>query len=134
MLVDAFTHLIRPGKFALVGLVNTTITLTVIFFVLRAGLGDYPANFAGYASGLTSSFLLNRRFTFRRQTTDSAAIEAMRFLAAVAISYTANLATLTLTREAGHAGTIIAHLPAMAVYSGTFYLLSSRFVFAERRP
>jgi putative flippase GtrA len=126
------SRLIRPGKFALVGLINTSIAVAVIGLLLRAGVGDYTANIAGYACGLVSSFILNRRFTFRQQAGTTSIAEASRFLTAVAISYAANLAALTLLRGAGLSGTIFAHLPAIVVYTGTFYLLSSRYVFAER--
>jgi putative flippase GtrA len=40
---------------------------------LHCGLGDYAANAAGYGLGLVSSYILNRRFTFRAraQPTDA---------------------------------------------------------------
>ncbi|MBO9516502.1 MAG: GtrA family protein [Porphyrobacter sp.] len=125
--------LLRLGKFALVGLVNTAISLLVIALLLRAGFGDYPANIAGYACGLVNSFAMNRRFTFQRAGTASVS-EASRFLLAVGISYAANLAVLALARALGLSGSLFAHLPAMAIYTVTFYLISSCYVFREGRP
>lgn len=57
--------LIRPGKFAVVGVVNTAIDF-VIFTALVSGVSWPPvrANVVSYSCAIANSFLLNRHWTF----------------------------------------------------------------------
>jgi putative flippase GtrA len=53
-------------RFLLVGIVNTIIGLTFMFFLLNVvGLSYWTSTFAGNAIGACVSFLLNRTFTFK---------------------------------------------------------------------
>jgi putative flippase GtrA len=53
-------------RFLLVGIVNTMIGLSVIFFMMRGfHLPYWCATFTGNAVGAIVSFFLNRSFTFR---------------------------------------------------------------------
>lgn len=118
-------------RFGLVGLANTIVGLVVIAALLQVGVGDYLANAVSYAVGLCLSFLLNRSWTFEvRGQIDRG--EVQRFLAVFALSFTANLATLTFMRRLGFAENMIGQGAAMAAYSICFFLLSRRFVFRLR--
>lgn len=117
-------------RFGLVGVLNTLVGLAVILVLLRAGAGDYLANAASYAVGISLSFVLNRAWTFGVRG-PVALREIARFGLVCALSYAANLAMLTLMRGLGFAESMIGQGAAMAVYSGSFFLLSRAFVFAH---
>lgn len=53
-------------RFAAVGVVNTALDM-VLFLVLHEPLGITAANFVSTSAGMTFSFLVNGRFTFRTQ-------------------------------------------------------------------
>ena len=56
---------LQAVKFGIVGVVNTLITLAIIWFMTkRAGCSEALSNFVGYFTGLMSSFFLNRKWTF----------------------------------------------------------------------
>jgi putative flippase GtrA len=58
-------RLVRPGKFAVVGVVNTAIDF-VIFTALVSGASWSPvlANVVSYSCAIANSFLLNKHWTF----------------------------------------------------------------------
>ncbi|WP_372530072.1 GtrA family protein [Oricola sp.] len=51
-------------RYGFVGIANTALTLVVVFVLLRLNTHPAIANVAGYAVGLTNSYLMNRSFTF----------------------------------------------------------------------
>lgn len=52
-------------RFALVGILNTLVTLFVIFFCKSLlGVNDYLSNAAGYVAGVINSFVWNRQWVF----------------------------------------------------------------------
>lgn len=53
-------------RFAAVGVVNTAIDV-VLFLLLHQWLGIVVANFVSTSAGMTFSFLVNGRFTFRAE-------------------------------------------------------------------
>ena len=118
----------QPLRFLSVGVVNTLVGLTIIYLA-RFGLGasDVAANLLGYGVGLVISFALNRRWTFQH---DGRVLPAkLRFLAAFAVAYGANLAcVLALTRGLG-VTSALAHPAGIPVYTVIFYFLSRYFVF-----
>lgn len=121
------------ARFGIVGLANTATSALVIFLLLRAGLGDYGANFVGYAVGLCLSFVLNRNWTFGVQGRVRLH-EVVRFGAVVAVSYGINLLVLTAMRLAGYAESVVGQGAAMVSYSVCFFLLSRRFAFRHAAP
>lgn len=54
----------RFGRFALVGVGNTLLTLAVFNVLLAYGLGAAAANAVGYTVGIVNSYVWNRRWTF----------------------------------------------------------------------
>ena len=76
----------RFAKFLTVGVMNTLVTLAVIFILHRAaGVGDMLSNLVGYAAGLVNSFVWNRHWVFR--STGPAAGEALRFALGFGLCY-----------------------------------------------
>ena len=59
-------HLERPAKFALVGVVNTLVDISVFASLVHGAQWDpLSANMMSYSLGILNSFLLNRLWTFR---------------------------------------------------------------------
>jgi putative flippase GtrA len=124
---DLFKQLVRYG---LVGVANTAVGLGVILILqMLLGLDPYSANAGGYAVGLAVSFLLNRAWTF--QVSDRPAGRLSRFMLAFAISYAANLGTLTLLIDP--VGMVAAQAVAVVVYSTIFFVFCRVYVFAPQR-
>lgn len=113
--------------FAGVGLVNTALSLSVIWIASRVGMGPYLANMAGYAVGLINSFFMNRAVTFRKQS--SAPGAASRFLLTFAVAYVVNLTVLTAGLSISDAHEFLWQILAMITYTVVFFTLSKWFVF-----
>ncbi len=76
----------RFARFLAVGVLNTLVTLVVIYLLHAvAGCGEMAANLAGYVAGLVNSFLWNRRWVFRSR--GRAIGEAARFALGFALCY-----------------------------------------------
>lgn len=76
-------------SFALVGLVNTGLSLVLIISLLRLGMAFALANLLGYIFGILFSFNVNRRLTFRSR--GQTKIELPRFLAVYGVAYVIQL-------------------------------------------
>lgn len=70
----------QGGRFVLVGLANTALDVGVLWWGLRAGLALVPANLISTTAGLTFSFLVNRRFTFRFRGSKSVRRQVAEFV------------------------------------------------------
>lgn len=116
-------------RYCAVGLVNTAVGYSIILMGLWLGLGDYPANAAGYIVGIIVSYVLQRRWAFA-VTTPPTLREATRFCAAAALAYGANLGVIHVARSLGYVANPVAQAIAMVAYSATFFLLSRFVVFA----
>ncbi|MGF6855342.1 GtrA family protein [Paraburkholderia sp. CI3] len=99
-------------KYLLVGGLNTAISAVIIFIVQAAAAIPVVANIVGYAIGVTLSFALNSKYTFKTAATRHTAI---RFLIVVLISYLANLATMVSVLHLTHAP-YLAQLCGIPVY------------------
>ena len=73
------TFFIQVAKYGVVGVMNTLLTILVIWIMLRFAFGvkdDVDAspwamsisNILGYAAGLINSFIFNRNWTFKSKT------------------------------------------------------------------
>ncbi len=82
-------------RFSIVGAINTLVGLLVIFGT-KAFLydNDVIANAAGYGTGLSISFVLNKSWTFRDRS--SVLASGIRFMSTFAISYAFNLGTVLI--------------------------------------
>ncbi|WP_076998639.1 GtrA family protein [Variovorax sp. KK3] len=115
-------------RFLTVGVFNTVFGYCIIFACMYlAGLSAEVSNVIGYAVGLTTSYLLNRNFTFRSK--QSRRGEVVRFVIVFAIAYMANfLALLLLIRQIGvHEG--LSQILAGAVYVLASYAMNKLYVF-----
>ena len=123
----------KPGsqafRFVTTGVLNTLVGFVVIWGLLAFGVHDLVANAAGYAVGLSLSFILNRRWTFERTTVPDTS-EMFLFGFAFAVAYGANLAVILLGSDLGVAGSPIIHLFGICVYTVTFFVLTKMVVYA----
>lgn len=119
-------------RFGTVGVLNTLASIAVIFSLKGlAGVPDLPANAAGYAVGLTCSFVLNKSWTFQQQGPVVPALA--RFLAVFAVAYLFNIIVVLGLIGAG-VNAYLAHLAGMPVYTVVFYLGCLSFAFADPHP
>jgi putative flippase GtrA len=73
-------------KFGVVGVVNTTITLGLIFLLKDvAGLNYYLANWIGYTAGFINSFTWNKLWTFKGR--NHPVLEMVLFAAVFGVSW-----------------------------------------------
>jgi putative flippase GtrA len=117
-------------RFVVVGIGNTVIGLGVIYagkWLLQ--FGDVLANLLGYICGLSVSFTLNKRWTFRYQGHMGPALA--RFLAVVAIAYLLNLVAVVSLRGVLHVNSYLAQALGIIPYTGFSYMGSRFFAFPQ---
>ena len=125
-------HWRELARFLGVGVANTCTGLGAIYAAKWLGhWGDVPANLLGYAIGLALSFTLNSRWTFAYAGAHGPAL--LRFAAAAALAYAANLLTVLLALHLLGLNSYLAQALGMPPYTLVFYLLSKYFVFKPRR-
>lgn len=89
------TSLIQFVKYACVGVLNTLVTLCVIFICkVLLGVNPLVSNAIGYVAGVVNSFLWNKNWVF--ETSGHYAREAVRFLAGFLICYGLQFLTVWL--------------------------------------
>jgi putative flippase GtrA len=109
--------------YGVVGISNTLITVACIAVLTLMHVNLFIANAIGYAVGLTNSFLLNQRFTFKVKGAPWA------FLASFGISYLLNLAALVALEPLGSISTLIPQAAGVALYTVTFFVLMKVWVY-----
>ncbi len=115
-------------RYGAVGLVNTGVTAVVIFLLKLTGLHYSLYTLAGYAVGITISFFLNRRFTFRKQD-NKASRQLIKFLSVtISLLLLTQLLQYILIDLAGINETISVII-GMVFYTGTGYILNRHIVF-----
>jgi putative flippase GtrA len=87
-------RLVRLAKFAIVGIANTSIDVG-LYVIFSGLLGIHPivANTMSYSAGMTSSFFLNRGWTFRDRDTSRPGRQFVYF-------FTTNMVTLLVCNAA----------------------------------
>ncbi|MDR1372285.1 MAG: GtrA family protein [Dysgonamonadaceae bacterium] len=99
------TFIIQTIKYGLVGIVNTSVTLVVIWLVLRFLFGVWGderasdvafsiSNALGYGAGFLTSFLLNRKWTFKSH--NRWLTEFVKFVTGAMICYIPQLILVTV--------------------------------------
>lgn len=119
-------------RYLLVGLVNTGIGYTAIL-ICQFSLEMTPiaANGCGYAIGLMTSYLLNKKFTFRAQTNHTKHLPM--FVLVAGICYLLNVGVLFVTSSWFNLPPAIAQAAAVASYTLSFFFASRHFVFSPSR-
>ncbi len=120
-------------RFLVAGGFNTALGYAIILLGLWLELGDFAANALGYAIGIPVAHQVHRRWTFavRKRFTWN---EALRFFAAFALAYGANLGVIWAGRAAGLVASPLVQLAAILTYAAVFFALSRFVVFVEAAP
>ncbi|MBJ6132066.1 GtrA family protein [Ochrobactrum sp. Q0168] len=116
------------GRFGLVGLLNTFITLLVIAVLTWLGASPFVANAAGYVAGLVNSYFGNMKWTFR---SESSWTRTLRFLVAFGICYAVNVYVLHLSLPLAQYQVLMPQVVAMTSYTVLFFILSRAWVFKK---
>ena len=117
-------------KFAIVGVLNTGLTIAVIFLLKYFfAADDVFANFIGYVLGLVCSYFLNKKWTFNHS--GEFISTAIKFLIVFAVSYSINVFFLLQFIKFG-VNDYAAHLLGMPIYTLIFYFGSKYFVYLQR--
>ncbi len=123
--------IVQAIRFGLVGVLNTGITLALIF-ILMNGLGVHYAlsNIIGYLLGFLNSFVLNKKWTFRSK--GNVGLEGVLFVAVFGVCYLIQLGALVFMKETMGIRADYAQLLAMAVYTGLNFILNKLITFKNR--
>lgn len=119
------------SRYAVVGLANTFVGLSIIF-VLHLGLGVSViwANVFGYLAGFALGYVWNRRWTFGY--TGDVRRSAFRYACLVVFAFGINLGlVLLLSRHMG-VSYPIAQTLGVGTYSGVLFLGSRYIVFPTK--
>jgi len=126
---DLFYQII---KFSIVGVLNTALTLSVIFILVKELHVHYiTANIAGYAIGVMNSFLWNKIWVFK--SGDYFIWELGSFWLNVGICYLLQLGLVVVLKEELGISLDFAIVFGMVLYSGCNFLGSRLFVFRKRK-
>ena len=127
LLKKTFLH-ISFRRFLFVGILNTLITLTIIYLLkFTINFNDIYANAIGYIFGLTFSFFVNKKWTFRYESSNY--LVYFKFILVFAISYFANLLVVILSINYLNINSYISHAIGIPAYTIISYLGNRIFVF-----
>ena len=114
------------GRFSIVGIFNTIVGYSLIFFLMFLGRGTYLSNALGYGVGYIISFLLNKKFVFCSK--GCYARESIKFLIFMGLAYLSNLTTLYFLL-CFDLNPYLCQLISGVTYSTVMYLTSRKWVF-----
>ncbi|HEX2927263.1 MAG TPA: GtrA family protein [Ruminiclostridium sp.] len=118
-------------KYGLVGVVNTVITMIILFLLQNVfGVSYKIANGAGYVAGFINSFVLNKFWTFKGNQ-KSTFSQFIRFALVFAVCYAIQLGLVVLLVEKVHIGKNISQLIGMVFYTLVSFLLNKLFTFKD---
>lgn len=119
------------GRFVTVGLINTFIGLSLIYFFKWVfGFGDLVANFLGYSICIYIGFRLNYRWTFGYREKNLNTLVGYCMVSGCA--YLANLFTIYLAMSFFALSGDLSHLLGAVVFTSTAFILNKSFVFTKK--
>lgn len=117
-------------KYLVVGILNTFTGLLVIYFLKwQLDYDDITANILGYSVGITLSFILNKKWSFRH--TGATVPSLIRFILVILVAYFSNLYTVIFLIEYLSANSYIAQAIGIIPYTLIGYLGSKLFAFKK---
>ncbi|MBD5192368.1 MAG: GtrA family protein [Barnesiella sp.] len=106
MQLDKRRTLIQFTKYAMVGVMNTLVTLILIFiFKTLFGVNEYVSNAIGYVGGLINSFIWNKTWVF--QSKRGVGREAIKFIVGFLICYGLQLLAVWVLNEHSFLGDVL---------------------------
>lgn len=125
--------IIEMTKFLAVGVLNTIIGLSFIFFFMKiVGFNYVLSNVLAYAIALINSFFWNKRWTFQAQNA-LAIREVLLFLTVFFISYAFQLISLIAMKELLQVNVDLAQILSIGVYTSINYLGNRTITFSRGR-
>lgn len=131
--LESYLKQTRFLRFLMVGVLNTLLALSLIFFFMNIlGQGYWPSTFLGNAAGMVCSYLLNRSFTFKSRV--SLWKGGFTFLLASGITYVFSywLAEKIVIIISGHFLRELAVFLGMVFYTLSNYFVQKYFIFQNR--
>ena len=126
--------LVQLIKYGIVGVMNTLLTLCVIFVCKSlCGINPYVSNVIGYVAGVINSFIWNRRWVFR--SNGALSRQALHFLLGFAICYIVQLTVVWLLNRSAFGdievaiGSFTLSGYGLATLIGTIVYTLSNFVY-----
>ena len=116
-------------RYAGSGALNTVAGFAVIFLLMTLGTSPFIANIGGYVVGFFLGFVVSKKFVFRSE--GHFVTESIRYLAAFLVCFLLNLLALQIALSSFHLIGMLAQLLAASVYTGTMYICTRWFVFAN---
>ena len=118
-------------RFGIVGVINTLITLIVIYILQELLHVKYTAaNLAGYIAGVINSFFWSKLWVFKKLNSNFMR-EAVLFLVSFGICYGIQFVTLLLLVEVLHMADTWAQLVSMVVYTLCNFALNKCITFKK---
>jgi putative flippase GtrA len=119
--------LLESIRFVVVGVMNTAITLGLIYGITAAGLSYLIANAVGYLAGFVNSFVMNRQWTFR--SSGHPGKQAVLFSLVFALSYGIQFVALLVQTEWLDVPVWLAQAVSMVLYTAVNFLLNKIVTF-----
>jgi putative flippase GtrA len=117
-------------KFGGVGLLNTCITLGIIYVLMSIGVDYLVANFVGYVLGLVNSFVWNKLWIFKVQN-GALLREIILFLAVFGVCYALQMGALVGFVKIMGVPKSLAQCGAMVIYTGLNFVLNKLVIFKK---
>ncbi len=118
-------------RFGIVGVINTLITLIVIYILQELLHVKYTAaNLAGYIDGVINSFFWSKLWVFKKLNSNFMR-EAVLFLVSFGICYGIQFVALLLLVEVLHMADTWAQLVSMVVYTLCNFALNKCITFKK---
>ena len=127
-----FADLFRATRFAIVGAANTGVDVGIFsLLVFGFGVGLVPANAIAYLVASTSSYFVNRIWTFKGKTAPAGIRDYLAFQMINGVGFV--LATIVLVILANYLPTLAAKFLSIgASFSWSFFMLD-RFVWNKNQ-
>ncbi|MDP9813441.1 putative flippase GtrA [Rhizobium tibeticum] len=114
------------SRYALVGILNTSIGLSLIYTAMYSGFGDLASNIIGYAAGFAVSYCLNTVWTFQSRLSRA---NAVKYALLVCIAYFLNVLVVLIGRDLLGLDRYVAQFLGVLAYTTLGFAGSRLFVF-----
>jgi putative flippase GtrA len=119
----------QVGRFLLVGVSNTLVSIVVYRLLLRLGVPYVAGAALAFAAGAANGYVLNRRWTFRAEDTWAA---RGSYVAVQALGFVASALLVWGLVELGGLGERSAQLVSIPLVTAVTFLLARQVVFRRR--
>lgn len=119
-------------RFAIVGVLNTSVSLVIIYLLMHLFSVEYKlSNLIGYIAGVINSFFWSKLWVFKKNNSNIIK-EAVCFIIIFAVCYGIQFAALLLFVETWHIDKDISQLLGMCVYTLFNFILNRCITFRTR--